>query len=57
MGFADFEFTERMSVGIDELALFPLFTPELIELMRRLIPEERCGRVATSVIVRARRPS
>jgi hypothetical protein len=34
----------------------PLFTPELVDLMRRLIPPDRAGRVAMSVIVRAHRP-
>lgn len=33
----------------------PLFTREIIELMRRLIPPERQGCVATAVIVRARK--
>ena len=42
--------------GIDEAALYPLFTPELIEVMRRTIPAGHQGHVATGVIVKARRP-
>jgi arsenite methyltransferase len=42
--------------GIDEAAMYPLFTPELIQVMRRTIPAERQDRVATRVIVKARKP-
>lgn len=56
VGFRDVELLDRKPFGIEEAALFPLFTPELIALMRKLIPVERQGRVATSLIVRARKP-
>lgn len=42
--------------GIEEAALYPLFTEELIEVMRRTIPPERHSHVATGVIVKARKP-
>jgi arsenite methyltransferase len=54
-GFLDIEILERSPVGVDDLALYPLFTPDLLELMRRLIPAERQGAVAVAVVVRARR--
>jgi hypothetical protein len=57
VGFTDVWVGERTPWGIDEAAMFPLFTPELIELMRKLIPPERQGSVALSVIVKARKPS
>ena len=34
----------------------PLFTPEILEVMRRTIPPERYDHVATAVIVKARKP-
>jgi hypothetical protein len=37
--------------------LYPLFTSEVIEVMRRTIPPERHGHVATGVIVKARKPA
>jgi arsenite methyltransferase len=46
---------QREPVSVDDLALYPLFTPELIELMRKLIPPERQAAVATSVVITARR--
>jgi hypothetical protein len=56
VGFGDILFDVNRPFGIDDCATLPLFTPELIQLMRQLIPPERATRVARSVIVRARRP-
>ena len=42
-------------MGIDDCALYPLFTDELLSTMRRLIPAERLDRLAVSAIFRARR--
>jgi hypothetical protein len=54
-GFADVIFDNRIAFGIDDVAQYPLFTKELIALMRELIPREQHDAVATSVIARARR--
>ncbi|HSJ50535.1 MAG TPA: hypothetical protein VLA90_04510 [Actinomycetota bacterium] len=43
--------------GIEDAALFPLFTEEVIEVMRRTISPERHDHVATSVIVKAVKPA
>lgn len=43
--------------GIDDVALYPLFTSEAIETMRRTIPLEGQTNVATGVIVKARKPA
>ena len=53
--FGEIEVHEREPVSVDDLALYPLFTPELIQLMRTLIPLERQGAVATAVVITARR--
>jgi arsenite methyltransferase len=42
--------------GVDDIAAYPLFTPELIAAMRRLIPPQHQDRVAVGVIVKARKP-
>jgi arsenite methyltransferase len=47
---------EREPVSVDDLALYPLFTTELLELMRTLIPRERQQAVATAIVLTARRP-
>ena len=56
MGFTDVWIGERISYGVEEAALYPLFTPALIELMRELIPPDRQATVAVSVIAKARKP-
>ena len=50
-------FRARTAFGIDDCEAFPLFTPELIAAMRRLIPPEQQDTVAMSVIVTARKPA
>jgi arsenite methyltransferase len=53
VGFEDVAVGNRIPFGIEQAALFPLFTPDLLAMMRRLIPSERHSCVATSVIVKA----
>jgi arsenite methyltransferase len=45
---------QREPVLVEDLALYPLFTPELLELMRTLIPPDRQVAVATAVVMSAR---
>jgi tRNA 2-thiouridine synthesizing protein A len=40
---------EELRYGIDECALLPVFTPELLDLMRRLIPRGRWPHIARAV--------
>jgi arsenite methyltransferase len=56
-GFQEIEVRHREPVSIDDLALYPLFTGELIALMRKLIPADRQNAVATSIVVTAKRGS
>jgi SAM-dependent methyltransferase len=53
-GFADVEVVHREPLSIDDCALYPLFSAEVIDLMRRLIPADRHAAVAVSVVIRAR---
>jgi hypothetical protein len=55
-GFLGIEVLERSPMGVDDCALYPLFTPDLLELMRQLIPPERQSKVAVAVVVRAQLP-
>jgi arsenite methyltransferase len=55
-GFEQIEVHDREPVSVDDLALYPLFTRDLIQLMRTLIPAERQAAVATAVVMTARRP-
>ena len=55
-GFVDVWVGGHRPFGITEAASMPLFTPEVLEVMRRTIPVERHDHVATAVIVKARKP-
>jgi hypothetical protein len=54
-GFGEIEVHEREPVSVEDLALYPLFTPELLQLMNTLIPADRRHAVATAVVLTARR--
>jgi hypothetical protein len=56
-GFAGIWVGGHRPFGIDEAVLYPLFTSEVIEVMRHTIPPERHDHVATGVIVKARKPA
>jgi len=56
VGFTDIEVLDHQPLSIDDCALYPLFSDEVIDLMRRLIPAEQHASVATAVVVRARLP-
>ena len=55
-GFRDVSITPLDGFGLAECALYPLFTDELLELLRRLVPGERQDRIATSALITARKP-
>jgi len=52
-GFQNVAVLQREPLGIDDCALYPLFSDEVIALMRRLIPVEKHGAVAVAVVVTA----
>ena len=41
-------------MGVDDCALYPLFTPDVLDLMRTLIPPQRQQTIGTAIVVRAR---
>jgi SAM-dependent methyltransferase len=55
-GFRDVVISPLSSFGLAECALYPLFTEELLVLLRAVVPPERQDRIATSALVRARKP-
>jgi SAM-dependent methyltransferase len=56
-GFREVALEPIESFGIAECALYPLFNDELLDLLRVRVPAERHDRIATSVLVRARKPA
>jgi arsenite methyltransferase len=56
VGFTEVRILERRPFGLGDAARYPLFTPELIELMRALLHPDRHGEVAVAVTLTARKP-
>jgi SAM-dependent methyltransferase len=52
-GFRGVEVLHRQPLSIDDCALYPLFSDQVIRLMRQLIPAAKHSAVAVSVVVRA----
>ena len=52
-GFVEITVHQREPCSVDDLSLYPLFTAELIELMRTLISPGRQDAVATAIVVTA----
>lgn len=55
-GFREVEVLHREPMSVDDCELYPLFTDELIGLMRELIPAEHQDAVATSIVITGTRP-
>lgn len=53
-GFVAVEVVDRRPLGVEDAASYPLFTDDLIQLMRDLIPQDKQAEVATSVVIKAR---
>jgi SAM-dependent methyltransferase len=54
-GLVDVEISERTPFTLDDVALYPLFTGEVLALMRRLLSDEAQQHIATGVIAGARK--
>jgi SAM-dependent methyltransferase len=55
-GFIEVRVRHRERLSVDDCALYPLFSDEVIALMRKLIPRERHEAVAVAVVVTAKLP-
>jgi SAM-dependent methyltransferase/TusA-related sulfurtransferase len=56
VGLVDVEVRERHPFGVEDCARFPLFTPDLLDVMRATIPVDKQPKIATVVTVTARQP-
>ncbi|GAA2393756.1 methyltransferase domain-containing protein [Nonomuraea africana] len=52
-GFQDIRIPHRQPMSIDDCALYPLFTPGVIRLMKELIPPDRHQSVAVAIVITA----
>ena len=57
VGFTDITVLERHPFTLDDVARYPLFTPDLIELMREVLPPAQHAEVAVAITMSAVRPA
>jgi hypothetical protein len=56
VGFEDIAVVDRMPFGLDDLRRYPLFAPEFIEFLRRVMPGHRHREMVSSIVVTGRKP-
>ena len=56
VGFEDVTVVERMPFGLDDLRRYPLFAPEFIDFLRRVMPEHRHREMVFSIVVTGHKP-
>ena len=56
VGFGAAVTLERRPLGIDALAPYPVFPPEFLAFLRRVIPSDRHEELVHSIVVLARKP-
>ncbi len=56
-GFIEVDITPIGPFGVDEASAYPLFPDELLAALRRQLPTEGLERLATCVVITARRPA
>jgi hypothetical protein len=62
VGFEEIAVRERRPFGLDDIRRYPLFSPDFVDFLRRVMPPRRhddlvCGVVVTARKPRERRPS
>lgn len=53
VGFTDVRVVERSPFGLDDLRRYPLFAPDFLEFMRRVMPPERHRELVFSIAIAA----
>ena len=56
MGFDGIEVVERRPFGLEDLTRYPLFAPDFIDFMWRIMPPHRHAELVFSIVVTARKP-
>jgi hypothetical protein len=56
VGFDAITVAERGSLALGDLTRYPLFAPDFIEFLRRIMPPHRHAELVFSIVVTARKP-
>ena len=55
-GFEEIRVVDRKPFGLAELARYPLFAPEFLDFLRKVVPSHRHEELVYSIVVTARKP-
>jgi hypothetical protein len=56
VGFEEIKVVERTAFGLDDIARYPLFTPEFLRFLHDAIPSVRHRELVFSIAITANRP-
>jgi hypothetical protein len=56
VGFTEIQVVERSAFGLADLGRYPLFAPEFLDFMRRVMPPERHRELVFSIVITATSP-
>jgi len=56
VGFEEITVTDRRPFGLDDLRRYPLFSPDFLDFLRRVVPPQRHDELAYGIVVTARKP-
>jgi hypothetical protein len=57
VGFEQIEVVERKGFGLEDLTRYPLFAPEFLDFLRRIMPPHRHAELVSSIVMTARKPA
>ncbi len=55
VGFEEIAVTDRRPFGLDDVRRYPLFSPDFLDFLRRVIPPERHDKLVYGIVVTARK--
>jgi hypothetical protein len=56
VGFNGIEVVERKPFGLEDLTRYPLFAPDFIDFVRRIMPPQRHAELVSSIVITADKP-
>ncbi|MGH9462489.1 MAG: hypothetical protein ACRD1X_14845 [Vicinamibacteria bacterium] len=57
VGFDDITVVDRRPLGLADIMRYPLFAPDFLDFLRKIMPLERHGEMVFSITVKARKPT
>jgi hypothetical protein len=56
VGFEEIVVTDRSTFGLDDIRRYPLFSPDFLDFLGRIMPPQRHHELVYGIVVTARKP-